>query len=81
MAPADIDLHDASPTRGLRLLVRDHSWVHLVLGIIGNAAFLAGSIMFFWDSTTTAGIWCFVIGATGMLISSVGQALVKSLGG
>ncbi len=30
--------------------------------------FLAGSILFFWESTMTAGTWCFVLGSAQFLL-------------
>ena len=57
--------------------VHEYHWVHTGLGLVGNTAFLVGSVLFFWESTKVAGIWLFVVGATGMLIGSVGQAIVQ----
>lgn len=68
---------DRGTMRALRSLIREHDWVHTALGLIGNAAFLVGSILFFWESTTMTGVWLFVIGAAGMLLGSIGQAVVK----
>ncbi len=59
----------------IRAAARNFGWVHTMLGLIGNTAFLIGSVLFFWESTKTLGIWFFVIGATGMLIGSIGEAL------
>lgn len=61
----------------LRAFVHEYHWVHTGLGLVGNTAFLVGSVLFFWESTKVAGIWLFVVGATGMLIGSVGQAIVQ----
>jgi hypothetical protein len=30
--------------------------------------FLAGSILFFWESTTTAATWCFLLGSVEFLV-------------
>lgn len=60
-----------------RRFVSDFPWVHVGLGIVGNSAFFVGSVFFFWEATKTAGIWLFVVGAFGMLIGSVGEALRK----
>lgn len=30
-----------------------------------------------WESLKTAGVWLFIIGATGMLIGSIGSGIVK----
>ena len=62
----------------IRAAARNFGWVHTMLGLIGNTAFLIGSILFFWESTKTIGIWLFVVGAAGMLIGSAGEALAGS---
>ncbi len=61
-----------------REFVCHFEWIHTSLGILGNMAFLVGSIFFLWESLKTAGIWLFILGSLGMLISSVGSALVKA---
>ena len=58
-------------------MLRDFPWVHLAMGLFGNALFLAGSIMFFWESVKTIAIWLFVLGSLGMLLGSVGELLVR----
>lgn len=55
----------------------DFPWIHLGIGIIGNISFVAGSIMFFYDSLKTPALWLFTIGSSGMLIASLGQLFVK----
>ncbi|WP_431239480.1 YrhK family protein [Mycolicibacterium aichiense] len=57
--------------------LRAFPWVHLALGLLGNALFVIGSVLFFWESVKTAAIWLFVIGSTGMLLGSVGELLVR----
>lgn len=61
----------------LHLLVCDYEWIHLCLGLIGNLAFVVGSFLFFSASTKTVALWLFVVGSIGMLLGSVGSALVK----
>ncbi|MFP5309938.1 MAG: YrhK family protein [Actinomycetes bacterium] len=61
----------------LEELVQEYEWVHTALGILGNVAFLAGSALFLSDATKTAGVWLFIAGSAGMLVGSVGQALVR----
>ena len=63
--------------RLLRRVAREYGWIHTVLGLIGNGLFLAGSVMFLRESTMTAGVWMFVFGASGMLLDSIGEALVR----
>lgn len=63
--------------RWLGTTLRDFPWVHLGIGLLGNAAFFAGSIMFFFDSVKVVAIWLFVIGSLGMLIGSLGELFVR----
>lgn len=63
--------------RPLATLLRDYPWVHLGLGLIGNASFFVGSVFFLYESLKTAGIWLFIVGSAGMLIGSLGSATVK----
>ncbi len=66
-----------SSRRRLPALLNDFPWVHLGIGLVGNAAFVVGSAMFFFKSTETAAIWVFVLASTGMLIGSVGELMVR----
>ncbi len=61
----------------LRSFARNSAWVHTTVGLVGNLAFVVGSVLFLWDSTLTAGIWCFIVGSAFMLVGSAGDALVK----
>lgn len=81
-----IEIQQSSPAAGsrvrqveehaLRALVRRYDWVHTSLGIFGNVAFLLGSVCFLFESWKTVGVWLFIAGAAGMLVGSLGQALV-----
>lgn len=73
----------------IRTLVRDYGWVHLGIGLIGNALFIIGSVLFLpdWGSVhlpfaglaewKTVGVWIFIIGATLMFVGSLGELLVS----
>lgn len=63
--------------RGLGAVLSDFPWVHLGLGLFGNTLFVVGSVLFFWESTKTLGVWLFVFGSSGMLLGSVGELLVR----
>lgn len=63
--------------RLVREFVTEFEWIHITLGLIGNVSFLVGSVFFLWESLKTAGVWLFIIGATGMLIGSIGSGIVK----
>lgn len=66
----------ADADRWLGTALREFPWLHMGLGILGNTAFLVGSVFFFFESLKTAGIWLFVIGSAGMLVGALGQLLV-----
>jgi hypothetical protein len=61
----------------LRTLVRDYSWIHLSIGLIGNTCFFVGSILFLSKSLQLAGTWLFIVGAGGMLIGALGRAVLE----
>ena len=63
--------------RPISAVIHDFPWIHRVLGLIGNAAFFVGSILFFYEALKTAGIWLFVIGSFFMLVGSAGEFLVR----
>lgn len=63
--------------RALREFFDHFEWVHITLGLIGNFLFFIGSILFFYASLETAGVWLFVIGSLLMFVGSCGDALVK----
>lgn len=62
---------------GLGTVLRDFPWIHLGIGLTGNALFVIGSVMFFWPAVKTAAIWVFVVASLGMLVGSVGELLVR----
>ncbi|MAU09946.1 MAG: hypothetical protein CL607_09015 [Anaerolineaceae bacterium] len=47
--------------------------LHWMLGIFGNFSFFLGSILFLSDEWETVGVWLFILGSGGMLISSLGK--------
>jgi hypothetical protein len=57
--------------------VRDFPWIHLGIGLVGNLAFVVGSVMFFYDGLATAAIWVFVVASAGMFVGSVGELVVR----
>ena len=59
-----------------RLFVRQFSWIHLTLALIGNLTFFVGSVFFLWEATKIYGVWLFIIGAFGMLMGSIGNLIV-----
>lgn len=65
--------------KALKTLVRDYGWIHLSLGLLGNAMFFMGSILFLrrFEALQTIGVWLFVLGSFLMLIGSLGRLLVE----
>ena len=69
--------HTLDPrTRAIRLAERLY-WLHTTLGLVGNVAFVVGSVFFLFESLKTAGVWLFVVGSLGMLLGSIGQKVVQ----
>lgn len=60
----------------MQRFVRNYEWIHTSLGLVGNTAFLVGSVFFLWESLRRAGTWLFIVGAFGMLVGSLGRAIV-----
>jgi hypothetical protein len=59
----------------LRMVLHRYEWIHLTLGFVGNTCFVVGSVLFLWESTKPAGVWLFIVGATGMWLGSTGSAI------
>lgn len=57
-------------------MFRNYTWVHMGIGILGNVSFFVGSLLFLSQSTQTVGKGFFIAGSLGMLIGSVGRAVV-----
>lgn len=65
-----------APLHPVRAVARNYEGVHTGLGLAGNLAFLVGSVFFLLESLKTAGVWLFIVGAAGMLIGSIGRAII-----
>jgi len=63
----------------IKTIVKDYEWIHLTLGLIGNFAFIIGSVFFLprFEAYMTLGVWLFIIGSTLMFLGSFGTLLVK----
>ncbi|MGF1450960.1 MAG: YrhK family protein [Opitutales bacterium] len=63
----------------LKVLVRQYSWVHLGIGLVGNIAFFVGSIFFLprFEHIQVWGTWLFIVGAFLMAVGSVGRLLLS----
>ncbi|WP_425548606.1 YrhK family protein [Allohahella marinimesophila] len=66
----------------LHVIVNKYGWIHLSLGLLGNVAFLIGSILFLpaMEAFKLVGVWLFIAGAFLMLIGSTGRLLVDISG-
>lgn len=60
----------------LRAFIHEYQWVHIVLGLFGNTSFVVGSVFFLYASLKLPAIWLFIVGSAGMLIGSIGNAVV-----
>lgn len=56
--------------------VRDYEWIHIGIGILGNGLFVLGSLLFLAD-VRSAAIAVYIGASIGMLIGSVGSAIVS----
>lgn len=65
------------PKKLVEKFMDDYEWIHIALGLLGNFLFFAGSILFFYESLKTLGIWFFVGGSFFMLLGSIGSGLTK----
>lgn len=55
-----------------RLLAQDlPRAVERNLGLVGNAAFLIGSLFFLSESLQTLGVWIFIVGSATVLIAQL----------
>lgn len=64
----------------LAAFVEQFHWLHLTLGLVGNASFFVGSVMFLFEPLRTLGIWLFIVGSFGMLLGTIGDAVVHHRG-
>jgi hypothetical protein len=64
--------------RSLSAFVRRFPQVHMGLGLLGNALFVIGSVLFLTPYRDPA-IYAFVAGSSGMFIGSMGE-VIRSAG-
>ncbi|MDD7968322.1 YrhK family protein [Actinomycetospora lemnae] len=63
--------------RRISRTAHDVPWVHLAIGLVGNLAFVVGSLFFLSPALTRAGTWLFVVASWGLLIGVLGEILVR----
>lgn len=66
---------------GCGSLVQRYPAVQAGISIFGHATFFVGSVFFLWDSTVIPGTWLFVVGAFGMMLGHIGDALTRRMKG
>lgn len=52
-------------------------WLHILNDFVAAVLFLAGSILFLWESTQTSATWLFIIGSAVFLNGPVLRVLNK----
>jgi hypothetical protein len=63
--------------RHIRRYAHDIPWVHLGVALVGNLAFVIGSLFFLSPALTRAGTWLFVVASWGLLIGVIGEILAR----
>jgi hypothetical protein len=63
--------------RHIRRFAHDVPWVHLGVALVGNLAFVVGSLFFLSPALTRAGTWLFVVASWGLLVGVIGEILVR----
>lgn len=66
-----------SNSQAFQELIRHYSWIHTTLGLIGNTCFFIGSILFLLEFHDIA-VWLYISGSFGMLVGSLGDAIIKA---
>ena len=66
-------------TQMLKTLVKDYGWIHTALGVLGNATFVIGSVLFLpqFEQLQRLAVWCFIVGPALMLVGALGSLAVK----
>jgi len=63
----------------LKTVVHDYGWIHTTIGLAGNLAFFAGSILFLpaLESLKVVGVWLFIAGSFLMFVGALGNLLAR----
>lgn len=66
-----------STRKMIHRFLQDYEWIHISVGVIGNATFFVGSIFFLpaYHSMMTVGVWLFITGSLLMLLGALGGGL------
>lgn len=63
----------------LERFVREYRWIHLSTGLIGNSAFVVGSVLYLVEESQDVATVFWLIGSIGMLLGRVGEAIAQGL--
>jgi YrhK-like protein len=63
--------------RHIRRYAHDIPWVHMGVALVGNFAFVIGSLFFLYPDLTRAGTWLFVVASWGLLVGVIGEILSR----
>jgi hypothetical protein len=63
--------------RHIRRYAHDIPWVHMGVALVGNFAFVVGSLFFLYPELTRAGTWLFVVASWGLLIGVIGEIFAR----
>lgn len=68
-----------SKRRALHRFLVEYEWIHISIGVVGNATFFVGSIFFLpvYSDWMTFGVWLFITGSLLMLFGAIGDGLKK----
>jgi len=58
----------------LASFVRRFPVFHLVIGLVGNATFIAGAVLYL-TKHPDPGLYCFLVGSSGMFLGTLGETL------
>ena len=65
--------------KAIQRFLRDYEWLHITVGVIGNATFFIGSIFFLpvYSDLMTVGVWLFITGSFLMLLGALAGGLKR----
>lgn len=75
--PPPLTLQPSHPVFTLRRFLERFAWLQTSIGLLGNLSFFVGSILFLWESSQLVGTWLFIVGSLGMLLGSLGSAVLR----
>jgi uncharacterized membrane protein YdcZ (DUF606 family) len=63
--------------KAVRGVAYEYPWFHRWMGLIGNVAFVVGSVFFLYARLEVTGTWIFILASSGMMIDSIGEKMVR----